>query len=242
MIIVYGTRLFGRADSIDGVGHVACRFVHIMFVPLVPLETVFLLDDDRGMKLPFSFKAAVSGWFRGGSLFSGIAGVLAGIANVAEGQPLLGAVLIGFGLFAFAMFPVWGWIFGHCSAGRRAELMAMLGIQEDAGGANAASPHPMHFAHAPQPVPAGPPPPPGGFGHPAPYGAQPNYGPYGAPPPNYGAPPPNYGAPPPNYGAPPPNYGAPPPNYGAAPPNYGAAPPNYGGPPPNWGPSGPPRR
>jgi hypothetical protein len=50
MIIVSGTRFFGRADVVPGVGHVACRFVHVMFCPIVPIETVFLLDSEGGEK------------------------------------------------------------------------------------------------------------------------------------------------------------------------------------------------
>lgn len=269
MIIVYGTRCFGKVDVIEGVGHVTCRFVHVMFVPLIPIQTFFLLeeDSDRGVKIPFSFKAALSGWLRGGAIIGGLAFLAGGVAEIAEGEILFGAMSLTCALLAFASFPFWGWVLGKCSPQRKAELMAHFGLEVD--------PESMHNPHPPagygQPMPAAYAPPPGmappagGFGQPQPYGA-PQPQPYGAPPqPAYGAPPygaPPHGAPPqPAYGAPPqqpafgapaqPAYGAPPrPGYGAAPQPYGApqfpspqhgAPQGYGppqgGPPPGWGPN-----
>lgn len=186
MIIVYGTRCYGRADVIEGMGHVTCRFVHIMFVPLIPIQTLFLTGDDTGIKLPFSFKAAASGWLRAGAMLTGL-GMLAGaVASFADGEPILGAAALVVALLGFGAFPL-GLIFGKCSPMRRAESMAMLGM----------SPEPMHAPmpaypqqpYAPQPYPQAPyphpayaqpsypqahapalPPPAGGFGAPPPFG------------------------------------------------------------------------
>jgi hypothetical protein len=244
MIIVYGTRFWGRSDAIEGVGHVTCRFFHIMFVPLVPIETVFMVDEDRGMKVPFSFKAALSGWLRGGAILSGIASLIGGVVECAEGEPILGVALIVLGLVSFGMFPLWGLIFGRCGDARRVELLTMLGIDPNEMGASQATPMQMPFnpAQGPQAAygaPGGVPQPAGGFGQGAGYGAPNPYGGpapagYGAPPPAaaYGAPPAqHYGAPPAQaYGAPPQNYGAPQGGYGA-PPQAGYGAPNaYGGP------------
>lgn len=176
MIIVYGTRMFGRADVIDGLGHVTCRFVHIMFVPLVPIETIFLVDENRGLKLPFSFKAAMSGWLRGGAIMSGISALIGGVVSFAEGEVLGGAALLVLALLAFGSFPFWGFVFGRCSQQRRAELMSMFGLEHPAE-APAPQPAPGPW-NQPQHVPqhAGPPPPAGGFGQPGAYGAPPAYG------------------------------------------------------------------
>lgn len=237
MIIVYGTRCYGRADVIDGLGHVTCRFVHIMFVPLIPIQTLFMVGDDRGVKLPFSFKAALSGWLRAGSILTGLGMLAGGVASFGDGEPLLGAACIVVAAIAFGAFPLFGMLFGKCGPERRAELMAMMGLHPNDHGMHAqppphaqpagyGAPPPPAWQPPPQPPHAGPPPPAGGFGHPAPYGATPNFGPaYGAPPPGYGAPPQAQG-----YGAPPPMYGAP-----QAP----QPPAAYGGPqPPAWGPPG----
>lgn len=226
MVIVYGTRCWGRADAIPGVGHVTCRFVHIMFAPLVPIETMFVLESDesRGMKVPFSFKAALSGWLRGGAILAGLGFVIGAIANFADGEILLGGASAIAGVLAWASFPVWGLIFGACSAQRKRELLGMLGVEDGPASQHAPppqpQPYPQTYSQPPYPQPySGPMPPAGGFGQPAPYGG------YGGPvPPGYGAPPP------PQQG-----YGAPPP------PQYPSAPPQPMGPPgpPGWG---PPRR
>ena len=211
MIIVYGTRLFGRADAVEGVGHVCCRFVHIMFVPLVPIETVFVLPDGRGMKIPFSFKAAASGWLRGGALFTGIACLLAALASFSSGDVLVGLACAITGGLSLGAFPLWGWIFGMCSTARRDELLRMLGVP-----APAAVPVPAGPAYAPT--------------VPAPFAPMPSYG---APMPGYGAPPP--GPPQPAGGFGQPNMYGPPQPYGAHPPSYGGPPPAWG--PPGWDPN-----
>jgi hypothetical protein len=234
MIIVYGTRCYGRADVIEGLGHVTCRFVHVMFIPLVPIETLFVDDGDHGIKLPFSFKAAASGWLRGGAILTGL-GLLAGaVAGFADGEPLLGGVSFVVAVLAFAAFPLFGMLFGNCSPLRRTEIMSLLGmpVQMPAydamaampgmpayGGAGyapgyghgQAPPQPHPHGHWPQPQHPGLPPPAGGFGQP----------------PAYGAPPAAYGHAPPAYGAPQ-HYGPPQPH---------AAPPAFG-PPPGFGPPG----
>ncbi|MBX3226227.1 MAG: hypothetical protein KIT84_28355 [Labilithrix sp.] len=263
MIIVYGTRFWGHADAVEGVGHVACRFVHIMFVPLVPIETMFLLGDDRGVKLPFSFKAAVSGWLRGGALMSAIGSTIGAIAAFADGEVIGGVAAAVVAGLSVGAFPLFGKIFGSCSAQRRAELMATLGIDDHAG----ASPQTAYqVPQQPQPqMGYGPPQPQMGYGQPQPAGMMQPAGGFGQP--AYGAPPqPAYGAPPQHaYGAPPqPGYGAPPQPHGFGPPpaqhpqqpafgpgpapGYGAPPafgpgpaPGYGAP-PAYNPPGPPRR
>lgn len=230
MIIVYGTRCYGRADVVEGLGHVTCRFVHIMFVPLIPIKTVFLVDEDRGMELPFSFKAALSGWLRGGAIVTGLGMLAGGVANFADDEPILGAVCIVLAILAFAAFPLVGLLFGRCSPARRAELMSMLGVHP--GGLDAS-------AHAPAPAPAYAPayaPAPAQYGQ-APWQQQPAHGP-GLPPPAGGfGQPPAYGAPPPAYGAQQ-GYGGPQQPYGA-PQAYGGPQQPYGGPqPPAYGPPG----
>ncbi len=236
MIIVYGTRCYGRADVIDGLGHVTCRFVHIMFVPLVPIQTVFLVGDDRGINLPFSFKAAMSGWVRGGSIVTGLGMLAAGVGNFADDEPLLGAVCVVLALLAFAAFPLSGMLFGRCSPARRAEIMALMGLQPSDHGAHAhphAHPQPQVAGYGqgqwqpapPAPAYGGPQPPAGGFGQPPAYGA---------PPPNFG---PTYGAPAQPYGVAP-GYGGPQPHGQAAPQGYGAPQPYGGPPPPGYGPPG----
>jgi len=72
-MIVFGTRLFGWVDGIEGEGMVATRFFHVMFVPLVPMGSVFMVDDDRGVQLPLSVKSVIVAWVRSGLFWSAVA-------------------------------------------------------------------------------------------------------------------------------------------------------------------------
>lgn len=63
--LVVGTGLYGKCNQIPNVGHVAQYFFHMGYSPIVPLRTVFVLDaDESEIKLPFSFKAVLFGYFR----------------------------------------------------------------------------------------------------------------------------------------------------------------------------------
>ena len=229
MIIVYGTRLFGKSDAMEGIGHVACRFVHIMFVPLIPIETILVVGENRGLKLPFSFKAALSGWLRAGAIVSGLSMLALAATAGGNGNALGAIVFFVVAIASFGSFPLIGMLFGRCSDLRRAELMGMLGMRTE--GASHESPMQMSFAQQPpqQAMPPqhayGAPPPAGGFG------GQPGYG---TPQPGYPQPQPQqaygYGQQPQQgYGQQQPQQG-----YGQQPPHQGwapqGAPPGYGPP------------
>lgn len=126
MLYIYGIRDFGRVDVVEGVGHVTCRFLHFMFVPIFPFETIFLTENDLEMKLPFSFKAAISGWMRAGAILIGLTLLTAGIANFTDGESLIGLGCMVFSILAFASFPLLGVLFGRCSEARIAELRSKL--------------------------------------------------------------------------------------------------------------------
>jgi len=68
MIIISGVRFAGKVDAVPQVGHVATRFFHLYYVPLIPVGT-FLVTDERedefsGLPLPWSFKSILVGWLR----------------------------------------------------------------------------------------------------------------------------------------------------------------------------------
>ena len=68
MVIIWGVRFAGKVDAVPQVGHVATRFFHLYYVPLVPVGT-FLVTDERddafsGLPLPWSFKSIAVGWLR----------------------------------------------------------------------------------------------------------------------------------------------------------------------------------
>src|SRR5688572_788398 len=68
MVIIWGVRFAGKVDAVPQVGHVATRFFHLYYVPLIPVGT-FLVTDERddafsGLPLPLSPKSILVGWLR----------------------------------------------------------------------------------------------------------------------------------------------------------------------------------
>ena len=69
MIIVWGSGTYGKCDEVPGIRHVATRFGHLWYIPLIPTATYAIIEklDDggfNGAKIPFSFKSFLLGWFR----------------------------------------------------------------------------------------------------------------------------------------------------------------------------------
>ena len=66
MVVVWGSRLYGRTDEIPGVGHVATRFGHFMFLPIFPMESFFVTEQKghqfAGIPLKLSSKSVAVGY------------------------------------------------------------------------------------------------------------------------------------------------------------------------------------
>lgn len=68
-MIVFGVRLFGKAEIVPGVFFIATRFFHICFIPLIPVQSfiVFVGDEgEGGAALPSLHWGSISmAWLRG---------------------------------------------------------------------------------------------------------------------------------------------------------------------------------
>ena len=120
MIIVYGTRLYGKVDKC-GETHLATKFFHISWLPLIPLGTHLVLERQGGgsyrfLPQPLSGKSIAAALFRTWGLV-GALGVAAGslsafgvaMDSYREGEgpgglfvwPLIVLAAIAFVVFAF---------------------------------------------------------------------------------------------------------------------------------------------
>ena len=85
MVIVYGTRFYGKVKA-AGRSFLATRFVHIWYIPLVPVGTQLVLEDNggsyKGMAAPFSITSMLAAYLR-------VWGPIAVIASVAIGASSL---------------------------------------------------------------------------------------------------------------------------------------------------------
>ena len=74
-MIVFGVRLFGKAEIVPGVFFIATRFFHICFIPLIPMQSFVIFEDSEqdggGAALPGLHWGSISmAWLRG-LLFAG---------------------------------------------------------------------------------------------------------------------------------------------------------------------------
>jgi hypothetical protein len=138
MIIVWGTRWYGKVDRVPGLCYVVTRFGHLWYVPLVPLETYLILDlpgerGNRGKRIPMSPKSVFLAWLRGGCAVAAIICGFVILANAAEHHRNMDRILTSLVVFAAcaALFGV-SYLVTRASASRAAELGAHLGIPEEA--------------------------------------------------------------------------------------------------------------
>jgi hypothetical protein len=76
-MVVYGTHRFGYVDQVPGVGAVATRFIHIMFIPLIPLGSQFVLEDDSGIAVGWSLKSVIVAYVRAALFWGAVASFVA---------------------------------------------------------------------------------------------------------------------------------------------------------------------
>ena len=69
MIIIWGSKLFGKTDEVPELFHVATKFGHLWYIPLIPLGSHLVLEESdegwRGLELPMSGKSVRLATFRG---------------------------------------------------------------------------------------------------------------------------------------------------------------------------------
>jgi hypothetical protein len=136
MIFIFGLRLFGKVDVVPGRFHVATEFYHIQFLPIVPMQTYLVLEEDvdgwRGVKIPLCRKSMTAAWLRTG-LF--IVAVIAAVLAAVEGSRAGGGQWqqpAGIALAAAAMFAAskWSRAFTHADCKRACELARLAGYRE----------------------------------------------------------------------------------------------------------------
>lgn len=68
MIVVWGSKLYGKVDEIEGVGHVATKFGHLFWIPLIPMGSYFVTEEERhtfeGAPIGLNWKSVLVGYGR----------------------------------------------------------------------------------------------------------------------------------------------------------------------------------
>ena len=118
MVIVYGTRFYGKVRAC-GRSFLGTQFLHIYYVPLIPIGTHLILEEHgdgsyKGIKSAFSFKSMMAAYLRVWGPLAVIAAVCIGIAAIDDvsDEPLAMALVGGFtGVVVLALLigTILGW-------------------------------------------------------------------------------------------------------------------------------------
>jgi hypothetical protein len=73
-MIVAGVRMGGAVDRCEQ-GQMETQFVHVWFIPLIPLRTFFVMGK-RTLKMPLSFKSILVGYLRGWGVVTAVGCVI----------------------------------------------------------------------------------------------------------------------------------------------------------------------
>ncbi len=119
MIIVYGTRLYGKIRAC-GRSFLATQFFHIWYVPLIPVGTRLVLEEMggqyRALNAPFSFKSMMAAYLRVWGPLGVIIALVSGLGTLQEvsDDPLALVVtgaFLGVVLLALVAGTVLSWAF-----------------------------------------------------------------------------------------------------------------------------------
>ncbi|MDB5300067.1 MAG: hypothetical protein JWO87_1730 [Phycisphaerales bacterium] len=135
MIFIFGSRLFGKCDDVAGMFHVATKFGHVNFLPLIPMQTYIVLSRNgnqfRGVPIPLSAKSILLAWARVVSLVVAVvaACIAASVANSYGGEWIVPA---GVAIVAGAGFVLTMWHRSCTKAGfaRACQLGQIAGLNE----------------------------------------------------------------------------------------------------------------
>ena len=88
MVIVYGTRFYGKVKAC-GSSFLGTQFFHIYYVPLIPISTQLILEENagggfKGIKSTFSVKSMLAAYLRVWGPIAVIAALAIGLGGVSD--------------------------------------------------------------------------------------------------------------------------------------------------------------
>jgi hypothetical protein len=113
MVIVWGQRMYGRVDKFAG-SHLATRFFHIYYLPLIPLSSWLVLEEHgeghfTGIEVKMQLRSVLAAWLRVFApigflasvfmLFDSFGPTSGGPPFIPVAQTLLACVLAGYAWF-----------------------------------------------------------------------------------------------------------------------------------------------
>lgn len=90
MIFIYGHRMYGKVDRIPGVGHVVTRFGHLNYVPLFPMGSFLVVQEQGdqfiGAPIGLNGKSILTTYLRAAGWLGAIIGAVVLAISIADGR------------------------------------------------------------------------------------------------------------------------------------------------------------
>jgi hypothetical protein len=158
MVYVWGSRLYGKVDSVKGLFYVATKFGHFDYFPLIPMGSWVITEQTgsgwRGVPIPVSVKSILMGWFRAASVLGLVIGFFTLMISLNNNGSIwhvtkvrvqstgrgrsgfdLTDVVVSSAIIAISLFLLFGSRFvpgiGKATPRRAEQLGRLLGLRED---------------------------------------------------------------------------------------------------------------
>jgi hypothetical protein len=136
MFFIWGSRFMGKVDEVPGLFHVATKFAHINYVPLIPLESYVIVGKTakgiRGVQISLCGKSILFAYLRGISFVAALVSAVCALVDyTGRGSewPVIGAIALASAtLFYFITFHK---PFTRASFLRAQQLGARLGLSAE---------------------------------------------------------------------------------------------------------------
>ncbi|MEZ6144949.1 MAG: hypothetical protein R3B91_05820 [Planctomycetaceae bacterium] len=138
MIIIWGSGLYGRTDEVPGLGHVATKFGHLWYIPLIPTGSHFVIEQTgdgwRGASVPLSGKSVLVGLLRAALVVGSIAGAVTTVVAFSGPNPAEGweALIVTIALIVALIMTMRMKFFTQASYTRACQLADTIGFSDEA--------------------------------------------------------------------------------------------------------------
>ena len=87
MFFVFGHRLFGKIDQVPGVLHVATKFYHVNYLPIYPIKSYIIREEDGlGVPIPMNYRSMLMAFARMGLLAMAVIFAVATLFAASQGS------------------------------------------------------------------------------------------------------------------------------------------------------------
>jgi hypothetical protein len=139
MIYVWGSRLYGKVDHVKGLFHVATKFGHFDYFPLIPMGSWVIIEQTgsgwRGVRIPVSLKSIAVGLLRALSVPGMVAGAVLLMMAFDSRNPSVQDLAPASAVLATSLFFLVGCRYvpglGKATPRRAEELGRLLGLRQE---------------------------------------------------------------------------------------------------------------